>query len=58
LIVVTDEGEVVLLAADPSQHREIGRMSAVTGKTWNHHVVADGKLFVRNGEATVAFSLE
>jgi outer membrane protein assembly factor BamB len=58
LIVVTDEGEVVLLAADPSQHREIGRMSAVTGKTWNHHVVADGKLFVRNGEAAVAFSLE
>ena len=55
---MTDEGEVVLLAVDPKQHREIGRMSAVTGKTWNHHVVADGKLFVRNGESAAAFGLE
>jgi outer membrane protein assembly factor BamB len=57
LIVATEKGEVVLLEADPSNHAERGRVKAVRGKTWNHPIVADGNLFLRNGSETVCLSL-
>jgi outer membrane protein assembly factor BamB len=63
LLLVTTEktGEVVLVAADPAKHRELGRFQWIEkeekGKTWNHPVVAHGKLFVRNGEEAACFKL-
>jgi outer membrane protein assembly factor BamB len=57
LLVLTEEGEVVLLAADPAAHRELGRFQALDGKTWNHPVVAHGKLFVRNSEEAACYQL-
>jgi outer membrane protein assembly factor BamB len=48
LVVVTDEGEVVLVAADPNEPKELGRFQALEGKTWNHPVIAHGRLYVRN----------
>jgi outer membrane protein assembly factor BamB len=57
LLVVSDEGEVVLVAADPSEHREVGRFQAISGKTWNHPVIAHGRLFVRNAEEIVCFEI-
>jgi outer membrane protein assembly factor BamB len=57
LLVLSEKGEVVLVAADPEKHRELGRFSAIEGKTWNHPVVAHGKLFVRNGEEAACYEL-
>jgi hypothetical protein len=57
LLVLSEKGEVVLVAADPAKHRELGRFKAIEGKTWNHPVVAHGKLFVRNGEVAACFKL-
>lgn len=57
LIVTTEQGETVLLAADPEAHRELGRYDLIPGKTWNHPIVADGRLFARNGEEMVAIAL-
>jgi outer membrane protein assembly factor BamB len=58
LLVVTEKaGEVVLLAADPAKSVELGRFKAVSGKTWNHPVVAHGRLYVRNGEEMACFEL-
>ncbi len=48
---------MVLVAADPDRHRELGRFAAIEGKTWNHPVVAHGKLFVRNGEEAACYEL-
>jgi outer membrane protein assembly factor BamB len=59
LLVLTEKtGEVVLVAADAAKHRELGRFQAIDGKkTWNHPVVAHGKLFVRNGEEAACYEL-
>jgi outer membrane protein assembly factor BamB len=57
LLVVTEKGEVLLLAADPARHRELGRFRALAGKTWNHPVIAHGCLYVRNDEEMACFEL-
>ncbi|MBI3864707.1 MAG: hypothetical protein HY290_22750, partial [Planctomycetia bacterium] len=55
--VLSEKGEVALLDASPDRHIEQCRISAITGKTWNHPVVARGKLFVRNAEEAACFEL-
>lgn len=57
LILTTEKGEVVLLAADPAQHRELARFPVLEGKTWNHPIAAAGRLFVRNGSESAAVAL-
>jgi outer membrane protein assembly factor BamB len=57
LLVLSEEGEVALVKATPDNHKEIGRFRAFEGKTWNHPAVANGKLFVRNGEWAACFDL-
>jgi hypothetical protein len=57
LLVISDDGEVVLVAADPAGLREIARFQAIEGKTWNHPVVADGLLLVRNDEEAACYEL-
>ena len=48
ILVCTDGGELVLLAADPVQCRELGRVQ-VCGKNWCNPAYADGRLYVRDG---------
>ncbi len=48
IIVLTEDGEVVLVRATPDRHEEVARFEAIEGKTWNHPVIADGRLLVRN----------
>lgn len=57
LLVLTELGEAVLVEAQPKQHKEITRFKAIEGKTWNHPVVAHGKLFTRNAEEIACFEL-
>jgi outer membrane protein assembly factor BamB len=57
LMVLSETGSVVLVQATPEQHREVARFQAVEGKTWNHPVVAHGRLYVRNGEQAACFAL-
>jgi len=57
LLVLSEEGEVVLVGATPDQHTEIARFKAIEGKTWNHPVVVRDVLLVRNGEEMAAYRL-
>ena len=57
LLVLSDKGEVVLLSARPDQFEERGQFQALTGKTWNHPTVAQGRLYVRNAEEMACYEL-
>jgi outer membrane protein assembly factor BamB len=57
LLVSSESGEIILVAADPTEPRELARIPAVEGKTWNHPVVAGDRLFVRNGVEAACFAL-
>lgn len=48
LVVTTEQGEVVLVKANPARHEELARFSALDGKTWNVPALAEGRLLVRN----------
>jgi outer membrane protein assembly factor BamB len=58
LLVVSEDGAAILVAANPERHQEIGRFQAVQGKTWNHPVIAHGRLYVRNGEEMACYELK
>jgi outer membrane protein assembly factor BamB len=57
LLVISEKGEILLLAADPERHRELARFQALAGKTWNHPVIAHGRLYVRNAEEMACYEL-
>ena len=57
LLVMSESGEAVLLSANPERHEELGRLKALDGKTWNHPVIAHGRLYARNAEEMACYEL-
>jgi hypothetical protein len=55
LLVLNSNGEMFLLAADPSGYKELGRMQAC-GKTYSHPAYANGRLYVRDDRQILALA--
>jgi outer membrane protein assembly factor BamB len=57
LIVLTEQGDLVLVEATMSKHTELARFTALEGKTWNVPAISDGILLVRNAREAAAFDV-
>jgi outer membrane protein assembly factor BamB len=58
LLVLSEQGQVALVPADPTDYRELGSFQALEGKTWNHPVLVNDRLYVRNAQEAAAFKLK
>jgi outer membrane protein assembly factor BamB len=58
ILVLGETGDLALVAADPRKFRELGRIQALQGKTWNNLCVTGNRLLVRNGEQAVCYELK
>jgi outer membrane protein assembly factor BamB len=57
LLILSEEGDVVLVPATPETPRELARFHAIDGKTWNHPALSRGRLLVRNSDEAACFDL-
>jgi outer membrane protein assembly factor BamB len=57
LLILSEKGEIVLVKADPEEFKELSKMEAIIGKTWNHPVLVNDVLLVRNAKEMVAFRI-
>lgn len=56
LLVLTEDGTLVLLEANPAKYTEVGRLQ-VCGNTWSFPAYANGKLYVRDGRQIICLNL-
>jgi len=57
LIVLTEDGDVVLVRATPESHQELARFKAIEGRTWNIPAIDHGLLLVRNASEMACFRI-
>lgn len=57
LLILSEQGQAVLVAADPNEHRELASFQALQGKTWNHPVLVGDRFYVRNSQEAAAYKL-
>jgi outer membrane protein assembly factor BamB len=57
LLVQAESGDVVLVEANPAEHRQLGRFRALASKTWNNPALSGRYLLVRNDQEAACYEL-
>ena len=57
LLVLSEEGEAILVEANPDDLKEVARFPVLEGKTWNHPAIVGNRLYVRNAEEIACYEL-
>jgi outer membrane protein assembly factor BamB len=57
LVITTEDGDLVLVAATPDSRQELAHVTILNDETWNVPALADGILLVRNTKEMAAIDL-
>lgn len=57
ILLLAENGEMVLIEPNPAGLKELGRFPALSGKSWNTFALAGNKLLVRNHQEAACFEL-
>src|SRR5678816_2480261 len=57
LLLMAENGEIVLLEPNPSEERELARFKVFNAKTWNPPALAGELLLVRNDQEAACLQL-
>jgi outer membrane protein assembly factor BamB len=57
IVVAAENGDAVLLKTNREKLEELGRIPVLDGKTWNHPIAVNNRLFLRNGQVAVCLDL-
>ena len=57
LIALSDDGQVVVVEANPEAYKEIGRTKAINGKCWSTPALSNGRLYVRSTKESACLDL-
>ena len=57
LLVTSEDGELILLRTNPDKLTEVAKHRVLEGRTWNHPVLVDNRLYVRNAEEAACFEM-
>jgi len=57
ILVMAENGEVILIEASPEKQIELSRFAALDGKTWNPHTLVGEYLLVRNHREAACYKL-
>ncbi|MBN1596390.1 PQQ-like beta-propeller repeat protein [candidate division FCPU426 bacterium] len=56
-IVISEQGELALVKAEPEKFTELARIQGIKGRVWNHPALVNDILLVRNSKEMVAYRL-
>jgi outer membrane protein assembly factor BamB len=57
LLILSEKGDLAMVQANPERFKELARIKAIEGKTWNHPVMVGDILLLRNTQEMVAYKL-
>ena len=57
LLILTEKGQLALVEANPNEFKEVARIPAIEGTTWNNPALAGHYLLVRNSKEAACFEL-
>jgi outer membrane protein assembly factor BamB len=58
LIVLSDDGRLAIVEANPQAHVEVGSAQILSGRCWTAPSLANGRLYLRNLEEIVSLDIE
>jgi len=57
LLVLGEDGQLRIVETTPEEHRELARMPAIEGQTWNNLCLSGDRLLLRNGQEAACYRL-
>jgi outer membrane protein assembly factor BamB len=57
LLVLGEDGDLMLVAADPQKFRQLGKIEALNGISWNNLCLSGKHLLIRNGKQAACYEL-